>query len=139
MIDENILIEAIKDHAKKVGGGISKGAIQDGYLLAHEHIIDIVRLISKSKKPKERCIEKPKIVADVIITDVNFLGKTYRIKTMLSVDAFITATYVFENNEYKPLVNYNALIDKKTAFDRHNSIVDDLINKGIIAGESNGH
>ncbi len=53
MIDEKILIEKIKDHAQKVGGSVSRGAVQSGYLLAHEHIIDIVRTLSKKNKPIE--------------------------------------------------------------------------------------
>ena len=50
MLDEKILIEAIKDHAKKVGLGNSFA--EAGYQLAHEHIIDIIHILQIKENQK---------------------------------------------------------------------------------------
>ena len=63
MIDEKILIEEIKEHAKKVGCGHT--AVETGYQLAHKHIIDIVRLISK-KNNKKKGVFAPPIITDKV-------------------------------------------------------------------------
>jgi hypothetical protein len=52
MIDEKILIEKIKDHAQKVGCGNT--AVEAGYQLAHEHIIDIIHILQKQNKTVKR-------------------------------------------------------------------------------------
>lgn len=64
MIDEKILIETIKDHAQKVGCG--KTVVEAGYQLAHEHIIDIVHIISKQNKRNKKGIFSAPIKTDKV-------------------------------------------------------------------------
>ena len=62
MIDEKILIEKIKEHAKKVGGSISEGGVKSGYLLAHEHIVGIIHFMQTTSKPVATVIPPLKAV-----------------------------------------------------------------------------
>lgn len=78
MIDEKILIEKIQDHAEKVGGNISKGAFQAGYLLAHEHIIDIIHLMQTKSKPIAPVI--PPLKPVVLCKDCSFWDKFLGLK-----------------------------------------------------------
>lgn len=55
MIDEKILIEKIKDHAEKVGDGITNPFMKSGYKLAHEHIVDIIHFIQTTSRPVVLC------------------------------------------------------------------------------------
>lgn len=69
MIDEKALILTITDHAKKVGGSISEGAVKAGYLLAHEHIVDIIHLLQTDNKPKFNVPVIPPLKAVVFCKD----------------------------------------------------------------------
>lgn len=51
MIDEKVLIEKIKNNSKRVGEGITNNYMKAGYLLAHEHIVDIIHLMQTESKP----------------------------------------------------------------------------------------
>jgi hypothetical protein len=80
MIDEKILIEKIKEHAEKVGGSVSDGGVKAGYLLAHEHIVDIIHLMQTTSKPVAPVIPPLKAVVlckDCKVPHNKFIGCKY--------------------------------------------------------------